>query len=205
MLVAEKQKAKKKRKKIPDYLIYEVMDGKPIYRKGYQSVLSKKKTAEEIMGSSTLQSAIISVIVKFLNRHLSDEYWVGASESGLHIQTNQNLSMDIPIYEVSKLSVLTQHYAEVPPKIVIEVDVEADTENFANDFEYYFSKTQKLLDFQVEKVIWIFTYAKKVIISEPNKPWFTLNWTDTIEIMPDIQFSIQTLIDKAGFKIAESK
>lgn len=203
MLIAEKGKAKKKRKKIPDYLIYEVMDGKPIYRKGYKSVLSKKKTVEEIMGSSSLQAILIGLIVKFLNQNLSDGYIVGSAEMGLHIQTNQNLSMDIPIYEISKLSVLTQHYAEVPPKIVIEVDVEADTENFANDFEYYFNKTQKLLDFQVEKVIWIFTYAQKVIVSEPNKPWITLNWTDTIEIMPEIQFSIQTLIDKAGFTIAK--
>ena len=40
----------KPRRKVPDALIYEIMDGKPIYRKGYREVLSGKKTIEEIMG-----------------------------------------------------------------------------------------------------------------------------------------------------------
>ena len=35
---------------VPRHLIYEIMDGKPIYYKGYWDVLSGKKTASEIMG-----------------------------------------------------------------------------------------------------------------------------------------------------------
>ena len=34
----------KPRKRVPDALIYEIMDGVPIYRKGYRDVLSGKKT-----------------------------------------------------------------------------------------------------------------------------------------------------------------
>jgi Uma2 family endonuclease len=190
---------------IPEYLIYEVIDGKPIYRKGYKKVLGKKKTLEEIMGSSSLQSAIISVIVKFLNQKLPDNFWVGASESGLHLALNQNLSMDIPIYEIEKHFILTTQYANVPPKILIEVDIEADTENFENDFDYYFTKTQKLLDFGVEKVIWIFTSAQKVIVSGQNMEWKTINWNVKIDVMPDISFCIDELLAKGGFKIEKGK
>jgi Uma2 family endonuclease len=202
MIVSEEKISyKKKSRKIPNSLIYEVIDGKPIYRKGYKEVLNKKKTLEEIMGSSSLQSAIISVIVKFLNKTLADNYWVGASESGLHLALNQNLSMDIPIFRVEQISNLTTKYINIPPKILIEVDIEADTENFENDFDYYFTKTQKLLDFGVEKVIWIFTGAQKVIISTPNQEWRTVDWNASIEVMPNIAFCIAELLEKGGFKV----
>lgn len=55
--IPEASRASKKRT-IPDSLIYEVKDGQPIYRKGYKSVLNKKKTLEDIMGSRTLQSEV---------------------------------------------------------------------------------------------------------------------------------------------------
>ena len=41
-----------KTKDIPKNLIYEIMDGKPVYYAGFREVLSKQKTIEEIMGSS---------------------------------------------------------------------------------------------------------------------------------------------------------
>ena len=46
--------------KIPEALVYETLDGKPFYYKGYREVLSKKKTLEEIMGCSTLQAELVS-------------------------------------------------------------------------------------------------------------------------------------------------
>ena len=36
---------------VPDYMIYEIMDGKPIYYRGYNDVLRKLKTLEEVMAS----------------------------------------------------------------------------------------------------------------------------------------------------------
>lgn len=40
---------------IPDYLVYEVLDGQPLYYKGYQEVLAGRQKLEDIMGSSVLQ------------------------------------------------------------------------------------------------------------------------------------------------------
>ncbi len=205
MLTIEKIEPTSKEVPIPDFLIYEVIDGKPIYRKGYKKVLDQKKTLAEIMGSSSLQAVLIGLINKFLNKNLSDEYIVGGAEMGIHLQRKENMSMDIPIYQVAQIATLTNQYINVPPQILIEVDIEADTESFENDFDYYFTKTQKLLDFGVEKVIWIFTGAQKAIISTPNQEWKTVNWDATIEVMPNIAFCISELLEKSGFKIEKGK
>lgn len=50
------------KRKIPAYLIKEEMDGVPYYHKGFREVLAKKKTIEEIMGSSVLQVIILDAI-----------------------------------------------------------------------------------------------------------------------------------------------
>ncbi|MDX2069856.1 MAG: hypothetical protein SFV55_15615 [Haliscomenobacter sp.] len=47
-------------KRIPAALIYEIMDGKPVYYKGYREVLNNEKTLEEVMGASTLQGFIVA-------------------------------------------------------------------------------------------------------------------------------------------------
>ncbi|GAB4110946.1 MAG: hypothetical protein OHK0057_02380 [Thermoflexibacter sp.] len=202
MMVSEgKVSYKKRSKKIPNSLIYEVIDGKPIYRKGYKAVLNKKKTLEEIMGSSSLQAILIGLINKFLFKNMPNEYIIGGAEMGIYLELKDNLSMDIPIFKVEQVSNLTTQYINTPPKILIEVDIEADTENFENDFDYYFTKTQKLLDFGVEKVIWIFIGAQKVIISTPNQEWRTVDWSASIEVMPNIAFCIAELLENGGFKI----
>ena len=46
---------------VPEYLVYEVMDGKPIPYRGFREVLNNNKILEDIMGSSGLQSFIISL------------------------------------------------------------------------------------------------------------------------------------------------
>jgi Uma2 family endonuclease len=152
-----------------------------------------------------LQAILIGLITKFLFKNLPDEYMVGGAEMGIHLSLNENMSMDIPIYESKKITTLTNHYANVPPKILIEVDIEADTENFENEMDYYFTKTQKLLDFGVEKVIWIFTRAQKTIISMPDKDWQTVNWDARIEVMPNIILCISELLEKGGFTIERNK
>jgi len=53
-----------KKKEIPRELIYEEMDGQPIYYAGYQEVINNNKTLDDIVGSSYLQSVIIKRLFK---------------------------------------------------------------------------------------------------------------------------------------------
>ncbi len=78
---------------------------------------------------------------------------------------------------------LSDKYLEVAPKIVIEVDTKADLSEIPDSFSYYQKKTDQLLDFGVEKVIWIFTDTKKVMIAELNQNWQISPWEREILIL----------------------
>jgi hypothetical protein len=174
-------------------LIYEIIDGKAIYYKKYQEVINQEKSIEEIMGTSTLQSLIIQYVLKVLFRNLDDQkYLVLTNEAGLHLNKHNNLAADIAIFDQKVFSpkAANHQYALVPPKIQIEVDIKADTERFDSTETYIHIKTQKLLDFGVEKVIWILSSSKKVLIATPNADWQLVDWHQEIEVLDGLRFSV---------------
>ena len=159
MFIAEKPRQRNRAKTIHESLIYEVIDGKPLYYEGYKDVLANKKTSEEIMGASGLQSFIIQYLLEVLYLKIGrKKYHFLTNEIGTHLDKNNNLSGDIYIYDKETLSPdkINTHYVEVAPKIAIEIDIRIDLSD-EKDFGYVFTKTHKLLDFGVEKVLWIFT------------------------------------------------
>ncbi|MBC8109574.1 MAG: Uma2 family endonuclease [Verrucomicrobia bacterium] len=184
---------------IPKSLIYEEDEGKPIYYKGYKKVLAGQITLEETMGSSLLQSRLISQIFIFLSKNLNlDQYEILVSELGLQLDKKITRSCDIAIYEKELIKEIedAKTYSSLPPKIVFEIDLKADLEGTSED-NYYHKKTQQLLDFGVEKLIWISTESKKVMIATPNAPWLIINWTDEFEIMDGLKLNLAELIAKA--------
>lgn len=196
-------KQRKLARKVPEYLVKEVLDGIPIYYKGYKAVLRKEKTLESIMGASGLQVLIVSYIYKLLVRQLSDEtYHVFAGEAGLHLDVKNNLSGDIVIYDRTTLSntMIDTHYLDVPPKIDIEIDVNIDTTDFSEQ-TYIYQKTDRLLLWGVEKVIWVLTASQKVIVAEQSKDWLVIDWSKDIEIINGIKFNLSEYLEKSGVKL----
>lgn len=187
-------------RKIPASLLYEEIDGVPYYYKGYRSVLSRQKTREDIMGASALQSAIVSLLIHILYKYLPfDDYLIATNEPGLHIATGSNLSNDIAVFDQSSLPTpLDDKYFSVPPKVVIEVDVKIDLPINLSETEYVYDKTQKMLDFGVQKVIWILTKTRRTLIAEPNERWILTDWDDTVEIMPGCSFVMNPLLRSKG-------
>lgn len=188
-------------KEIPAALIYEIMDGKPVYYKGYREVLNNEKTLEEVMGASTLQGFIVAYILKTLYRNLDDNlYNILTNEQGLHLNRKNNLSADIAIYEKTKLSAAQadKHYATLPPKIQIEVDINADTEEELSETSYIQQKTDKLLAFGVEKVIWVLSDSKKVIVATPHDNWQMIDWHKDIEVVDGVGFCIGGYLKEEG-------
>jgi hypothetical protein len=91
--------------KIPEALVYETLNGKPFYYKGYKEVLSKKKTLEEIRECSTLQAELVSYIMKAIFKNaFFDDYRIYCNEIGNHIDHRNNLSNDITIFEKSVMT-----------------------------------------------------------------------------------------------------
>ena len=192
----------KPRRKIPDKLIYEIMDGKPIYRKGYRDVLSGKKTVEEIMGASTLQSVIVAYFVIQISKFLDeDAYFLLTGESGVHIDHRNNLANDVAIYDQTVLTPakISKKYADVPPLIAIEIDVEADTTEMTEN-GYIYKKTRKLFDFGVQKLIWVLTDAQVVIVATPERIE-TVDWHKDVEIMDGHRINIGAYLAKKGITV----
>jgi hypothetical protein len=190
-MVAEK-KTTSRRKKIPDYLIREMIDGQPLYYKGYKEVLRKKKTFEEIMGSSSLQAVLVTYLSILCGKYdLDKKYRILSGEAGLHIDTGNNLAGDLMIYDrtVLPFSKISVHYADVPPLIDVEVDIMIESENL-KDQQYMRKKTEKLHQFGTEKVIWILTASQQVVVAMTGKPWLTYDWNESIELLDGVTFNI---------------
>lgn len=189
----------KPRKKVPDALIYEVMDGQPIYRKGYRDVLAGKKTIEEIMGASTLQSVIVAYIVMQIGKFIDDDaYFVLTGESGVHIDHRNNLANDVAIYDQAVLTPakISKKYADVPPLLAIEIDIEADVAALT-ETGYLYKKTRKLFDFGVQKVIWVLTEAQVVMVATPERIE-TVDWNKDVGLMAGHTINIGAYLSKKG-------
>lgn len=188
---------------IPEYLVYEVLDGQVIPYRCFQEVLSKEKTLEDIMGSSGLQSFIVSDILRFLFKHLSeDQYDIATNEAGLHLSKKNNLATDIGIYKLEDLpsGSISDKYLEIPPFIAVEVDTKADLSGFTKPEDYFYKKTNKLLDFGVEKVIWITSASRKVMVATANQDWIISDWSKPITLMPEVVCNLAELLAKRGIE-----
>lgn len=194
----------KPRAEVPQYLLYERIDGQPIHYKGYREVMSGTKTFAEIIGSSGIQSLIIAYLQRLLFTRLNEgEFTIFSSESGLHLDKRNNLAGDILIFanEMLPIEAINEQYVSVPPRIVIEVDIAADPLDMEAD-TYLFTKTQKLLDFGVEKVIWITTKTKKVTVATPQADWQVKDWHKEVEILEGITFNVGGYLVEKGSAFA---
>ena len=106
------------------------------------------------------------------------------------------------MYEKQKLTpnFIDEHYLQIPPFINIEIDVEIDNANFT-DYEYIDRKTKNLLTFGVQKVLWILTKTKQVIVAEPGQNWLVIDWHKDIEIFDGITFNIPAYLEKEGIPV----
>jgi len=205
MISAEKKSVRKQRK-VPEYLIYEIMDGKPIYYRNYKSVLNKTKKFEDIMGSSALQSVLINFIATILHQFINQkEYWIMLNEAGIHLDHRNNLAGDILIYEKSRLkgTDINTNYLQVPANIAIEVDTKADLSILT--FQQYLKlKTTKLHNFGVDKVIWILTATRQVIVALPQQDWLIIDWNKDIEIINAVSFNIGKYLQENGIELQDN-
>lgn len=187
-------------KAIPEVLVYEMVDGKPIYYKGYKDYLSGDKQIDELMGSSYLQALIGTQLIILLSRLIDlKKYQLISNEVGLKFGKQSWRAADLAIYERKTLKDIPKvnKYLEVPPEIVIEIDTKADLEDIQNPLGYYHEKTDQLLNFGVDKVIWIFTDTRKIMIARQGEDWQITEWNKNISIMEGIEVNIVRIIDES--------
>ena len=197
--VKKKKLSKEERQKLLKALVYEKVNGKPIYYRGYREVLNRKFPLEAVMGSSGLQAYIIKLIVAFLLKVLdSKRYEVLFNEVGFLLKKGSWRNLDIAIFEREKVKpyLLEDKLIPVPPKVVIEVDTKADLSKYCCLEEYAHEKTQDLLNAGVERVIWVFTKTKKVMVAERDKKWIVQNWSEDFEVINKLMLNIGKLLER---------
>lgn len=182
---------------IPKELIYEMDEGHPIYYKGYKSVLNQTKTKDQIMGSSVLQSILIELIKDFLKEKLGKNYVVLSNELGLQFKKKSWRAADIAVFEKKALlkAGIDNKYSAIPPKYVIEIDTKADFENITSPQDYFNRKTDQLLDFGVEKVLWIFSSSEKFLLATPQQKWEIGNWNDDVILENELIFNVKKMLE----------
>ncbi len=194
-----------RKRKVPDYLVRETIDGRNFYYSGYRQVLSKKKTLEDIMGWSGLQGIIISYFTELLFSKVNlKKYRVIPGETGNHLGYRNNLSLDIAVFERTILTPekITNKYLDVPAYCVIEVDVQAEWEEGSmSDVEFIGLKTNKLFEFGTQKLIWVLSKSKKVIVAEPGKRWEIIDWNEEIDLIEGITFNVGRHLQEEGIDI----
>lgn len=188
-------------KNVPSYLVAEEVDDITFYYKGYKEVLAGTKTLEEIMGSSVLQFVILQFIIRkiALLDPEEEKYIIGNNEAGLHMGHKKNVGNDLAIYDVKKVTAdkIIGKYADFAPEVVVEVDIDIEATELS-DMDTMHLKTQRMLDFGVKKVIWIFTASQKVMIAEPDKIWQTQDWTKDVPVIENLKINIAAYLKKKG-------
>jgi hypothetical protein len=194
-------------KGVPEALIYEIMDGQPIYYRGYEAVLSGEKQPEEIMGRSSLQAFIIDYLLRTIYATLPEEDWVVlTNELGLHLNRRNNLSGDICLYERATFPFerVSNKYADFPPNIAIEMDTKADLQGFSSFEEYASRKTRKLHNWGTEKVIWVVSWMRHVWIAEKDQPQWTIHdWNQEIPLLGDVTFNVAAYLNRMNIVLPE--
>lgn len=59
-------------------------------------------------------------------------------------------------------------------------------------------KIRRLLQFGVQKVIWIFTKSRMVFVAEPGAKWFFDSWENEIELMNGLKFNVYEALEAEG-------
>lgn len=188
---------------IPDYLLKEEIEGIRFYYKGYQQVLNKTKKPEDIMGCSSIQSFIIEYFFTILiQANANKRFRIFSNESGNHFAHRSNMQFDIALYDKSVLTgdKITRKYVQgTPPTLVIEVDLDVELEGTGlkttKDFLKF--RTKSLLKYGVQRVLWILTKPKKVLIAE-GESWLIEDWDKDIELLEGITFNIARYLAEEG-------
>lgn len=193
-----------RRRKVPDYLVKEEIDGIKFFYRDYKQVLNKTKSLQDIMGCSSLQAFLVEYLLTVLiGGGAQKRFRVFTNESGNHLTLHNNLQFDIALYDKTQLTAenITRRYVQaIAPFLVIEVDMDVELEDTGLQTveEFVLLKTGKLIEFGTKKVIWILSKSKKVIIAEPEQSWAIHDWDDGIELLEGIRFNIGQHLREEG-------
>ncbi len=182
-------------------LVYEEVNGKPIYYKNYKLVIKGKKTLEEVKMSSALQALILKLLSTFLEGIIDKRnYIILYHEIG--VRTKKSLrSIDLAIFnkQIIKPYLNRDKILPICPIIAIEIDTKAQLKE-GEYMNYIYEKVNDLLNSGTNKVIWILTKPRIILIAQKGKSWEIKKWNDDVEVMENITFNLDKLLREEIWK-----
>ena len=154
------------------------------------------------MGSSKKQSfLILQIVASLLRFDMQRFYYLFSNELGVKFKKSSRAA-DIALISKDRMTfdeVWQNHYTDKIPDIIIEVDTQADLSDLPDTSNYFFKKTQQLLDNGAQKVIWVFTETETIMVAEQGKKrWEVMPWSEDVEVSHGFSFNIEAII--AQFK-----
>jgi hypothetical protein len=191
---------------IPSHFVYETFGEIKYYRRGYRQVLMGLKKEEEIMGSSVYQSLIVQALVFYLKNTLPKAlYWVPTNEAGLHLEQHENMANDIAIVEKKSLkNPRSLRYYQHPPKFALEVDIKIEPISTETEpptdisMSYIVDKSQRLLDFGTEGVVWIMTRSQRIYVARTAQNLEIFSWNDWVPLFDGYGFCLRDILVEEG-------
>jgi hypothetical protein len=196
-----------KRQLIPSSLVKEQLDGINLYYRGYREVLEQSKKLEDIMGCSSEQWAVLEYFVRLLGKITDeDRYALATNEAGVHLKKNSNLSVDAAVFDwkIFTPDMVSKKYASVAPILTIEIDIDIELspeETSMTIPEYVERKVNRLIEFGVQRVIWVFTATKNILVAEPGKLPVRYNWDEDILLWEEHTINIGAYLRKKNIAI----
>jgi hypothetical protein len=202
---AEALKKVSKGRKIPSYLVRETIDGVSYYYAAYRDVLNKKKTLEEIMADSGLQSVIKAYLMILFAQGLDlNRFYPLSGEVGAHLDHRNNLALDMAVYDTLILTPdkINQAYIEVQPRLVVEIDVKVSLGTNEPVFDdYVLQKVKRLLSFGTERIIWIFTRSQTILVAKPGNVWEFFDLHDEVLLLDGVVMNLGKYLKERGIEI----
>ena len=93
--------------------------------------------------------------------------------------------------------VLKGKYFDVPPKVVIEVDIKIDLD-VVHEWDYVAQKTREMFRFGVQRVLWVMTKSHQVVVAVPDQDWLITDLTKSVLIIDNFSLNIQQVFDEDG-------
>jgi Uma2 family endonuclease len=89
--------------------------------------------------------------------------------------------------------VLNDLYFEIAPEVAIEVDVKIETDK---DLDYVFSKSEEMMNFGTERILWLITKHKKIFVFSKNETTQILDWNKDVVVMEGVVLNIHDLLEE---------
>ncbi len=111
--------------------------------------------------------------MKSIKENCDSEFHALSGELGFTLDKENWRNLDVALYRRSLVEAggltFDKHYTSTPPEMVFKIDTKADLPELADKMSYFYTKTQKLLDAGVQKVIWIHTALRKHMVAEAGE------------------------------------